>query len=155
MSTLSSPQLRCLLMHIGVCEISNCAFWILHADWNGCHGFHCSEFFRGLLHNPVASPCTFPPSLSIPPISQSVFVLVGSGVQARSDCWKSIGPWSEVSSGRGAPGKLYICTSLVNNMLMAIEVHILYSNCDHSQRSPPAGTRIAFSNSESFTEIGW
>jgi len=61
MLKLSSPRRRCWSIHIFVCWLNDWACWKWCADWKGCHGFHCSEYLRCLLYNPVALPYAFPP----------------------------------------------------------------------------------------------
>jgi len=64
MLKLSSPRRRCWSIHIFVCWLNDWACWKWCADWKGCHGFHCSEYLRCLLYNPVALPYAFPPPRS-------------------------------------------------------------------------------------------
>ena len=64
----SSPCLQCWSIHISMCWLNDWADWKSCAEWNGCHGFHCSEYLQCLLYNPVALPYAFPPTLFTPTI---------------------------------------------------------------------------------------
>jgi len=157
MLKLSSPHLSCWSIHVFVCWVNDWACWKLYADWIGCHGFHCSEYLRCLLYNPVALTYAFPPVCSTPTTCLWALVLVGSGVQVRSGLWGSIVSSSGVSSGGGgATG-----TSSMGRWIrwlsasMAIQVHQLKSNHDGSGRSQPAGGKIPSGNSPSFIDIRW
>jgi len=111
---LSSPRLRCWSMHIFVCWLNDWACWKSCADWKGYHGFHCSEYLRCLLYNPVALPYAFPPVFSTATSCLWAFVVIGSGVQVRSGFWESKVSSSGVSSGGSAPGALSVVRSLVD-----------------------------------------
>jgi len=93
------------------------AWWTLYADWNGCHGFHCSEYLQCLLYNPFALPYAFPPAFSTPTSCLGAFVFVGSGVHVRSGFWGSIVSLLGVSSAGGAPGTLSMGRSLVGLLI--------------------------------------
>jgi hypothetical protein len=60
-----------------------------------------------------------------------------------------------VSSGGGAPSMLSMSRSLVDSFLLAIQVHLLYSNHDGSGWGKPAGGWILLGNSHSFIYFGW
>jgi len=152
---LSSPPLGCWSIQVFVCWINDWACWKWCAGWNGCHEFHCSEYLRCLLYNPVALPYALPTAFSTPTTSLWAFVLVGSEVQVRSGCWGSIGSSLGVSSGGGAPGTSSIGRSLIDSLLMAIQVHLLSWNHNGSGWFQPAGGWIPLDNSPSFINIGW
>jgi len=109
---LSSPCLRCWSIHVFIWWLYDWACWKLCADWNGCHGFHCSEYLRCLLYNPVALPYAFPPLFSTPTTCLWACVIVGLGVHVRSGCCGSIVSLPGVSSGGGAPGTSFQGRSL-------------------------------------------
>jgi len=153
-SKLSSPRLRCWSIHVSFGSINDSVYWTSCLDRHGFHGFHCSEYFRCLLYNPVALPNTFPPSFSTPTTCLWGFVFVGSGVQVKSGCWGSIGASLVVSSDGGAPGTFCISRSFIDGVLMAIRVHLLSSIYDGSGWRKPAGGRIPLGNSPSFIDIG-
>jgi len=77
---LSSPNLRGWSMHGYIGWLNDRASWMLCADRNGCHGFHCSELIWCLLYNPVALLYDVPPGLSTPTTSLCATVSVVSGV---------------------------------------------------------------------------
>jgi len=137
---LSSQRRRCWSIHIFVSQLNDWACWMSCADRNGCHGFHCSEYLRCLLYNPVALPYSFPPVFSTPTTCMWALVFVGSEVQVRSGFWGSIVSLSGVSSGAWAPVKLSMrrWISWLSSS-MAIQVHRLKSNHDGSGRSQPPG----------------
>jgi len=110
----SSPAQRCWLIHIFDCWLNDWACWKLCADWNGCHGFHCSEYYWCLLYNPVALPYAFPAAFSTPTTSLWTLVSIGSGVLVRSGFWWSIVSLSGVSSGGCAPHTSSMGTFLVD-----------------------------------------
>jgi len=131
--TLSSPHLRCWSIHVFVSWLNNWACWKSCADWNGCHRFHCSEYLRCLLYNPVALQYGFPPAFSTPTTCLGAQVFVGSGVHVRSGFWWSRVSSSGVSSGGCAPATLSKDRWISwLNPLMAILVHRLKSNHDGS-----------------------
>jgi len=66
----SSPLLGCRSIHLFVLLLNDSRCWKLCADWNGCHGFHWSEFLQCLVYNPVALPYTFPSAFSTPTTCQ-------------------------------------------------------------------------------------
>jgi len=114
MLKLSSPCLRCWSTYSIVRWLDYLACWKSHADQNGCHGFHCSEYLRCLLYDPVALRYAFPRTYSTPTACLWAFVLVGSGVNVRSGFWGSIFSLWGVSSGGGAPGILSLGRWLVD-----------------------------------------
>jgi len=111
---LSSPRHRCRSVLDCVCWRNDWASWKSCADWNECHGFHCSEYLQCLMYNPVALPYAFPPTCSTPTTCLWTLVFVGSGVHVRSGFWGSIVSSSGESSGGGAPGTLCMVRSLVD-----------------------------------------
>jgi len=102
----SSPCLTCWSIHIVVCWLNDLACLKPYDEWNGCHGFHWSEYLRCLLYNQVALPYAYPPALSTPTTCLWALVFIGSGVHVRSRFWGSIVSSSGVSSGNGAPGSV-------------------------------------------------
>jgi len=55
-SKLSSPYPCCWYMHVFMCYLNGWACWKFSADWNGCHGLHCSGCWPCILPNTVALP---------------------------------------------------------------------------------------------------
>jgi len=104
MLKLCSSHIKYWSIQVFVCWLNDWACWMLCADWKECHGFHCSEYLRCLLYNPVALPYAFPPVFSTPTTCLWPLVFVGWGVQVRSGFWGSIISSLGVFSGGGAPG---------------------------------------------------
>jgi len=73
---LISLNLRCRASHACVGRLNVRACWKLYADWDGCPGFHCSEYLGCLLYNPVALLYAFPTALSTPTSCLLAFVFV-------------------------------------------------------------------------------
>jgi len=112
----SSPRLKCWSIQVFVCCLNDWACWMSCGDRNRCRGFHCSQYFRCLLNNPVALPYALPPAFSTLTTYLLAFVFVGSGIQVRSGCWGSIASSLGVSSGGGAPGTLSMSRSLIHSL---------------------------------------
>jgi len=87
MLKLSIPHLSCWWFHVLVCWLNDWSWWMSCADWNGFHGFHCSEYWRCLFYNPVVLPNAFPAAFSTPTTCLWALVFVKSGVQVRSGFW--------------------------------------------------------------------
>jgi len=111
---LSSPHLGCWSIQLFVCWLNDWACWMSCADWNGFHEFHCSEYLRCVLYNPVTVPSAVPPALSTPTTCLRAFVFVRSGVHVRLGFWGSIVSSFGVSLGGGAPGTLSMVRSWVD-----------------------------------------
>ena len=111
---MSSPCLRCWSIHVVTCWLNDWACWKSYTDWNGWHGFHCSEYLWCLLYNPVALLYTLPPTLSTPTTCLWALVCVGSGVNLKSGFWRPIVSSSGVSLGGGTLGILFMGKLLVD-----------------------------------------
>jgi hypothetical protein len=99
MLKLASPCFRCWSIYVFVYWLNNCNRWQLCVEWNGCDGFHYSEYLRCWSYNPVGLLYAFLLALSALPTCLWALVFVGSGVQGRSGFWGSIVSSSGVSSG--------------------------------------------------------
>jgi len=123
---LPSPHLQCWSIQVFVCGLNYWACWKLCADRNGCHGFHCSEYFQCMLYNPVALPYAFPSTFSTPATRLCALVLVRSSVQLGSGSGGTIASSLGVSSGcGGAPSMVSVSRSLIGSLSMAIQVPLL------------------------------